>query len=147
MIHHTQEDDFIFKFMRARLNDPNFLTTESSEHEVLHRMLENLAVAVTKKDLSGARLILGEIHKMFCESLDSNHLAREEAVLTSDLLRRNCTQEEIKKLSDDIHGIIPTYMDKTKALVFMIYHLNDTEKAFFDERLPCILTKFIFPKK
>lgn len=147
LIHHQQEDDHIFPFLRNKIGDPNFMKVEGEEHCELHKCLEEIDLAVKEKNLVNANIKMQVLYKMFCENVDTNHLAREEHAMTDALYRTHFSEQQVKDLNTDIHVAIEKHMDRMEALVFMIYHLNDEEKMFFDERLPCIVTKSKFPKK
>lgn len=146
LIHHQQEDDYIFPFLR-KIAGPNFMKIEGDEHKELHECLEEIQSFVKVKNLAKAVERVQVLYRMFCENPETNHLAREENAMTQVLYRENFSEQQVKELNKNIHEAITQYMDRMEALVFMIYHLNDAEKLFFDERLPCIVTRSKFPKK
>jgi len=49
-------------------------------------------------------------------------------------------------MHDEAHNIIVDYMDKKTNLVFMIYHMTDGEKQFFDKRLNFFVRWWLFPQ-
>ncbi|KAF4664413.1 hypothetical protein FOL47_005135 [Perkinsus chesapeaki] len=148
LVHHLQEDEYIFPFYRQHLKEPEALEEEGHDHEKVSQLLKELEKALKEDKIPEAQEICAKIGSMF--EGDNGHFAREERILTSEAYREHCkeaaaTEKEVRQLSKNIHDMIGDHMDRTESLVFMIYNLNDAEKAFFDERMPWIMTYLIFP--
>ncbi|EER19819.1 hypothetical protein Pmar_PMAR018433 [Perkinsus marinus ATCC 50983] len=145
LVHHLQEDEQIFPFYRKHLKEPSALEQEGHDHEEVSKLLDNLEKDLKKNKLDEAQKTCGTIAGMMCD-LVNGHLAREERILVPEAFREHATQKEVRDLSARVHDMIQDNMDRTESLVFMIYNMNDEEKAFFDERMPWILTYWIFPR-
>eukprot|EP00735_Rhodelphis_limneticus_P011253 TRINITY_DN4332_c0_g1::TRINITY_DN4332_c0_g1_i1::g.21245::m.21245 TRINITY_DN4332_c0_g1::TRINITY_DN4332_c0_g1_i1::g.21245 ORF type:complete len:257 (-),score=33.04,Hemerythrin/PF01814.18/2.6e-10,Hemerythrin/PF01814.18/0.0025 TRINITY_DN4332_c0_g1_i1:251-985(-) len=139
LLHHTQEDDFIFPFVRKATRNPDAMHNEGNFHLLVAQALEDL------KNANGDRTKIRELWESLLPGL-VDHLRDEESIMTDALFRQYCTEKELQNLNKQIHKIIDRYMHNGEALVFIIYHLDNKEKMFFDERIPCIVTRFMFPK-
>ncbi|KAF4653661.1 hypothetical protein FOL46_009062 [Perkinsus olseni] len=144
LVHHLQEDEHIFPFYRKHLKDATALEGEVDEHEEVSRLLVDLEENLKQDKISDAQKICAAIRDMMCDNVNG-HLVREEKILTPEAFREHATEKEVRDLSTAIHGMIKDHMNKMDSLIFMIYNMNDAEKAFFDERMPWIMTYLIFP--
>mmetsp|Transcript_11794 Transcript_11794/g.26847 ORF Transcript_11794/g.26847 Transcript_11794/m.26847 type:complete len:257 (-) Transcript_11794:291-1061(-) len=146
-VHHKQEDEVIFARSEERAKATLF-AEESKEHQAL---VETLARIEELEHKGGVDSLaeMGTIAQKLVEIMegDAGHLNREEKILTGEFFREHFAEKEVKQMSKDIHDMISREgMDRGVSLVFMIYHLTDEEKVFFDERMPCIMRRFIFPR-
>eukprot|EP00238_Polyblepharides_amylifera_P014383 CAMPEP_0196589408 /NCGR_PEP_ID=MMETSP1081-20130531/63457_1 /TAXON_ID=36882 /ORGANISM="Pyramimonas amylifera, Strain CCMP720" /LENGTH=275 /DNA_ID=CAMNT_0041912195 /DNA_START=109 /DNA_END=936 /DNA_ORIENTATION=+ len=152
-IHHFQEDLYIFKEASNRSANTALFQQETEEHQALEGGLATLKTLCEGAAAGGdvENVSIQKIHEI-CDAIlktmsgPEGHLAREEAILNVEFYRKYYTEAETKKLSQDIHKIITEHMHRGLSLVFMIFHLEDGEKAFFDERLPWFLKTFLFPR-
>ncbi|KAF4723793.1 hypothetical protein FOZ63_002255 [Perkinsus olseni] len=144
LVHHLQEDEHIFPFYRKHLKDATALEGEVHEHEEVSRLLADLEENLKQDKISDAQKICAAIRDMMCDNVNG-HLVREEKILTPEAFREHATEKEVRDLSTAIHAMIKDHMNKMDSLIFMIYNMNDAEKAFFDERMPWIMTYLIFP--
>ena len=116
----------------------------------VNKLIKDVQMKVNQQERQG---IADEIKQHFInigEVLmgEEGHLKREENKFTVENFKKwNITEQSLHIMNDDMHAIIPQYMNKMEGLIFIIYHLNDDEKAFWDERIPCIVTKISFPNK
>ncbi|KAF4664411.1 hypothetical protein FOL47_005133 [Perkinsus chesapeaki] len=144
LVHHLQEDQYIFPFYKKHLHESNAFEEEGHEHEQVSELLKNLDENLKQDKITEAQGICLKISDMMCDNVNG-HLVREEKILTPEAFRDHASEKEVKELSKQIHGMIAEHMNKMDSLIFMIYNLNDAEKAFFDERMPWIMTYLIFP--
>lgn len=124
---------------------------EIGEHLQLESTLAEIASLLVKSDKSSTERAKGIISnfKVISGVLfgEKGHLKREEEVCTVENLRKWTTEVDLRKLNDDLHKVIPEFIDKMDGLIFIIYHLSDEQKMFWDERLPLIVTWFLFPAR
>ncbi|EER06404.1 hypothetical protein Pmar_PMAR006215 [Perkinsus marinus ATCC 50983] len=145
LVHHLQEDKQVFPFYRKHLKEPSALKEEEHDHEEVSKLLDEMAEDLKLDKLAEAQKICGTIADMMCDPVNG-HLAREERILTPEAFREHSSTKDVRELSTAVHAMIQDYMDKTESFVFMIYNMNDEEKAFFDERMPWKLTYWTVPR-
>ena len=120
LVHHTQEDEFIFPFLREKMNDQTFMATETQEHATLHRTLGSIGDAVTAKDLPKALDLMQELYAMFCQSETTNHLAREEIAMTDEAYRSRSTEAEVKDLNTKVCNRSLSYSSYIYTISFFL---------------------------
>ena len=165
-LHHKQEDKFIFpKFQNLSSDFKNEIdTTLDKDHKTIEVLL-NQAIDILKaqSDDDGANKEsyslersnhLKDIAKQI-QTLMPNHLVIEEKHITEKFLRDNLELSEVYEVHNLTHDMIDTdndivdggeRMDRKTSLVFLLYHLTDEERQFFDERLPFFLKWWLFPR-
>ena len=155
--HHVGEDRFLFPFMAEASGDASITQQESEEHQRLEKTINFIKTKLKNIDSNAdnktTEEAVAEIQSKFREIVEvlvgeSGHLKREETKFTAQNMRSwGISEKKLREVNSQLHAIIPDYLDKMEGLIFIIYHLNDEEKLFWDERIPCIVTKFKFPSK
>ena len=152
--HHHQEDRFIFPEARDKSGNAKLLEREEKEHAELGPLLEELA-GLCAKAVGSKSDVVEEVDTTIRQvktcvgrigEILEGHLAREEACLTEAFYGAHWDAMGLRALSTKIHDLIPEFMEKNISLVYLVYHLTDEEKVFFDTRLPWILRSILIPR-
>ena len=149
--HHVGEDKYTFPFVTETSHENSIMQREAKEHLDLEVLLNSLMKSIDDSESSHKDRV-SAIHKDFKSIGDvllgeSGHLAREDLIFTTEHFRQWTDEKTLRAVSDNLHSVIPQYMDKMDGLIFIIYHLSDEEKMFWDERIPYIVTNFFFPRR
>lgn len=153
--HHVGEDKFVFPFMAASSGENTLIEKEIEEHLELEVTIDNIKRAIRSarqdqlaKDEAVA-YVQGQFEGIGAVLLgESGHLNREEMKFSAAHMRSwGISENSLRVVSEQLHSVIPDYLDRMDGLIFIMCHLTDKEKLFWDERIPCIVTKFKFPRR
>ena len=167
-LHHRQEDKFIFpKFEKI---SPEFknevegkLHADHGKIDVLLKEGINILKAQSNDDdgvVTSENTVIESSNRLKdiarqIQSMMPNHLGTEEKYITENFLRENLTLSEVYDLHYATHDMIDTdndivdggeRMNRKTSLVFLLYHLTEEERCFFDDRLPFFLKWWMFPR-
>lgn len=175
-VHHQQEDLHTFKEASKRSDKTcDIIKTFSDDHEKLSALTNELKDLISINLKKSKRTSLNKVkpnhlkknddeeeddtnndflpvvHKIKhafdqLSSLLIPHMEREDEFFDVKFFRKHWTEEDLRALHSKEHDLIPQFMDQKQALIFMLYHLTDEEKTFFDERLPWIMKSWLFPR-
>ena len=111
VVHHTQEDRYIFPQSCSKSNKENLFGLEKSEHKEIGPLLDKLSNIV--EEVVDPTVVQQEnILSKLCEiksivqtlqSLVLPHLEREEKILTENFYTAYWDEEELRQLNSDIH--------------------------------------------
>ena len=167
-LHHQQEDKFIFpEFGNISHEFKNEVEGKlHADHEKIEVLLKegiNILKAQSKDDngdvTCGNTVIersnrLKDISSQI-QLMMPKHLGTEEKYITENFLRENLNLSEVYDLHYATHDMIDTdndivdgdeRMNRKTSLVFLLYHLTEEERCFFDDRLPFFLKWWMFPR-
>ena len=165
-LHHKQEDKFIFPKFQSISSEfkEEVVNSLAKDHGAIELLLQE-GIIILKAESNGdevnekdstrerskrLRDIAGQI-----QTLMPNHLSLEEKLITENFLREHLQLSEVYELHNLTHDMIDSdnviveggeRMDRKTSLVFLLYHLTEEERQFFDERLPFFLKWWLFPR-
>jgi hypothetical protein len=167
-LHHKQEDKFIFpKFENISPELKNEIESKlNADHEEIELLLKegiDILKAQSKDDngvVTRGNTVIERSTRLKdiaiqIQSMMPNHLGTEEKYITEKFLRENLKLSEVYDLHYATHDMIDTdndivdsgeRMDRKTSLVFLLYHLTEEERCFFDDRLPFFLKWWMFPR-
>ena len=165
-LHHKQEDKFIFpKFQSLSSDFKNEIDrTLDKDHKAIEDLL-NQAIDILKaqnddNEAEKESITLERSNQLKdianqIKTVMPNHLGIEEKYITEKFLRDKLDLNEVYEVHNQTHDMIDTdndivdggeRMDRKTSLVFLLYHLTDEERQFFDDRLPFFLKWWLFPR-
>ena len=165
-LHHKQEDKFIFPKFQSISTDfkKEINETLDKDHKSIEELLkkaidilknQNSDGTDSKEDITMERSNQLKHIANQIKTLMPNHLGIEEKYITEQFLRDNLDLSEVYDVHNQTHDMIDTdndivdggeRMDRKTSLVFLLYHLTDEERRFFDDRLPFFLKWWLFPR-
>ena len=165
-LHHKQEDKHIFpKFGEIHCEFKGEIDTKlNKDHEEIEILLkEAITILETQSnagDTNEKSSIIERSNRLKdiarrIQSIMPNHLGLEEKYITETFLREHLTLSEVYELHNLTHDMIDTdndivdggeRMDRKTSLVFLLYHLTEEEREFFNQKLPFFLKRWLIPK-